>query len=327
MTLLIGASTIGLILALLAIGVYLSFRIFNFPDITADGSITFGAAVTATLLVHRVSPVLATFAGFVAGVLAGMTTGVLHTKFKINGLLSGILVMTALYSVNLHVMGKSNVPLLNEATLASAAEKLAMKWFSACVEPFHSQLFGCTRKSSFIQKGNVAFSHDVKIDGVEGGHYENAAEEPINPELGMEHASDCSCKGTSNKTSDSGEDRRNMMNKQGSSDRSSESDRPVSSDIRKIKDSEAQINPNGQERKDESDGGSTNEKCHGRFYIRRLNSPIGPSQQAPRMSSVCPTPSNSRSSKSKCMTARADSFPSRLEIVSRRLIFPFGSGR
>src|SRR5947199_10689203 len=117
MTLLLGAMTIGLILALLALGVYLSFRIFNFPDITADGSITLGAAVTATLLVHRVPAVPATLAGFAAGVLAGMTTGVLHTKFKINGLLSGILVMTALYSVNLHVMGKSNVPLLNESTL------------------------------------------------------------------------------------------------------------------------------------------------------------------------------------------------------------------
>jgi putative ABC transport system permease protein len=129
MTLLIGATTIGLILALLAMGVYLSFRIFNFPDITADGSITLGAAVTAILLVHHVSPGLATLAGFAAGVLAGMTTGILHTKFKINGLLSGILVMTALYSVNLHVMSKSNVPLLNEATLVSQAETLGMAWF------------------------------------------------------------------------------------------------------------------------------------------------------------------------------------------------------
>ena len=124
MTLLLGATTIGLILALLALGVYLSFRIFNFPDITADGSITFGASVTATLLVHHWSPWLATLAGFAAGTAAGATTGLLHTKFKINGLLSGILVMTALYSVNLHVMGKSNVPLLNERTLASQAESL-----------------------------------------------------------------------------------------------------------------------------------------------------------------------------------------------------------
>ena len=129
MTLFIGATTLGLILALLALGVYLSFRIFNLADITADGSVTFGAAVTATLLVHHWSAALATLAGFFAGTLAGAVTGVLHTKFKINSLLSGILVMTALYSVNLHVMGKSNVPLLNEATLASQAEALGQCLF------------------------------------------------------------------------------------------------------------------------------------------------------------------------------------------------------
>jgi putative ABC transport system permease protein len=118
-----------LILALLALGVYLSFRVFNFPDITADGSITFGASITATLLVHHWSPWLATLVGFAGGMVAGTITGVLHTKFRINGLLSGILVMTALYSVNLHVMGKSNVPLLNEATLASQAEVLGQRVF------------------------------------------------------------------------------------------------------------------------------------------------------------------------------------------------------
>jgi putative ABC transport system permease protein len=134
MTLLIGATTIGLILALLALGVYLSFRIFNFPDITADGSITLGAAVTATLLVRGFLPALATLAGFAAGMLAGMTTGILHTKFKINGLLSGILVMTALYSVNLHVMGKSNVPLLNESTLNSELESFCVNWIHASPE-------------------------------------------------------------------------------------------------------------------------------------------------------------------------------------------------
>src|SRR5712675_3354664 len=141
MTLLIGASTIGLILALLALGVYLSFRIFNFPDITADGSITLGAAVTATLLDRHVQPELATLAGFAAGVVAGTTTGVLHTKFRINGLVSGILVMTALYSVNLHIMGKSNVPLLNETTLATKAEHWGSKFFGTAHD---MDLFGWT---------------------------------------------------------------------------------------------------------------------------------------------------------------------------------------
>jgi len=123
-TLLIGAWTIGLILSLLALGVFISFRIFDFPDITTEGSITLGAALTATLLVYGTSPVLATAAGFCGGALAGATTGVLHTKFKIHGLLSGILVMTALYSVNLHIMGKSNIPLLSEVTLATHAERV-----------------------------------------------------------------------------------------------------------------------------------------------------------------------------------------------------------
>src|ERR671918_1218707 len=122
MLLLIGAFTIGLILSLLAMGVFISFRIFDFPDITADGSITLGGAITAVLIVAHVHPLVASAAAFCAGALAGATTGVLHTRFRINGLLSGILVMTALYSVNLHIMGKSNVPLLAERTLATIAE-------------------------------------------------------------------------------------------------------------------------------------------------------------------------------------------------------------
>ena len=122
MSLLIGAFTIGAILSLLALGVFVSFRVFEFPDNTADGSITLGAAVAATLLVAQVHPALATALACVAGAAAGATTGVIHTRFGINRLLSGILVMTALYSINLHVMGKSNVPLLSDRTLATMAE-------------------------------------------------------------------------------------------------------------------------------------------------------------------------------------------------------------
>jgi putative ABC transport system permease protein len=124
MNLLIGTFTIGFILSLLALGVFISFRIFAFPDITADGSITLGAAVAATLMVRGVSPLLASLAGFVAGMIAGATTGTLFTRFKINPLLSGILVMTALYSINLHIMGKSNVPLLTVTTLATQSERV-----------------------------------------------------------------------------------------------------------------------------------------------------------------------------------------------------------
>ena len=123
MTLLIGALTVGLILSLLALGIFISFRIFEFADITADGSITLGAAVAAVLLLHGAHPVAATGAAFLAGAVAGTTTGLIHTRFGINRLLSGILVMTALYSINLHVMGRSNVPLLQERSLATMAER------------------------------------------------------------------------------------------------------------------------------------------------------------------------------------------------------------
>src|SRR6188474_536334 len=135
MLLLIGAFTIGLILSLLAFGVFISFRIFAFPDITADGSITLGGAVAGVLLVANVHPALATAAAFGAGALAGATTGILHTRFKINGLLSGILVMTALYSINLHVMGKSNLPLLSERTLVTMADAAAVRVVGA--QSFH----------------------------------------------------------------------------------------------------------------------------------------------------------------------------------------------
>lgn len=127
MSLLIGAMTIGFILSLLALGVFISFRIFSFPDITADGSSTLGAALAGALIVKGANPLLATAAGFAGGFLAGAVTGTLATKFKINGLLSGILVMTSLYSVNLHIMGRSNVPLLGQDTLATYAERIGTR--------------------------------------------------------------------------------------------------------------------------------------------------------------------------------------------------------
>jgi len=122
MTLVIGALTMGLILSLLALGVLISFRILRFCDITIDGSITLGASTTAVLLVAGVNPWLATLGGMGAGMIAGFVTGILHTHFKIEELLAGILVMTALYSVNLRVMGRSNVPMLDSPTIADWPE-------------------------------------------------------------------------------------------------------------------------------------------------------------------------------------------------------------
>jgi putative ABC transport system permease protein len=119
MSLLVGSWTVGLILAILALGVFVSFRIFAFPDITADGSLTLGAALAAALIVRGYSPWAATGAAMLAGACAGTATGILHTRFQINGLLAGILVATALYSVNLHVMGRSNIPLLDARTVGT----------------------------------------------------------------------------------------------------------------------------------------------------------------------------------------------------------------
>jgi putative ABC transport system permease protein len=208
MSALLSALTIGLILSLLALGVFISFRVFAFPDITVDGSITLGACVTSVLLVTEPTPiskalpwavaagiaaaaglayllwaegkqfrtllirtlaaagivagfvvlvlryrnpVVATLAGGAGGLVAGMTTGLLHSKFKIHGLLSGILVMTALYSVNLHVLGKSNVSLQSATTLATYADELG------------SRLLG--GRSALHVFGWEAATHDLSVLG------------------------------------------------------------------------------------------------------------------------------------------------------------------
>lgn len=124
MNLVIGAFTIGLILSLLSLGMLISFRMIRFTDITVDGSLTLGAAITAVLIAAGWSPLLAALVAFVAGMLAGSVTGLLYTRFKIQEILSGILVMTALYSVNLRIMGRSNVPLLDTATVSLPLQHL-----------------------------------------------------------------------------------------------------------------------------------------------------------------------------------------------------------
>lgn len=125
MTLLIGSLTMGMILALLAFGVLISFRILAFRDLTVDGSIALGGSVAAALIVSGVSPLAATVIAAVCGGMAGAITGILATRFRINGLLAGILVMTALYSVNLRVMGRSNIPLMNQKTVLSPIQAFA----------------------------------------------------------------------------------------------------------------------------------------------------------------------------------------------------------
>ena len=104
----------------LALGIYISMKIFNIPDITTDGSFTLGGVITAVLLVREVPAVFALPLVMMVGALTGALTGLIHTKLRINPLLAGILVMTALYSVNLSVMGRSNIPLLSFSTIFSS---------------------------------------------------------------------------------------------------------------------------------------------------------------------------------------------------------------
>ena len=112
MELWIGAINLGLLYSFLAIGMYIAFKIFRVADLTVDGSFTTGASVSAVMLVAGVNPFICVIAAIISGVVAGFFTGIISTKFKINSLLAGIIVMTGLYSVNLRIMGKSNVPLL-----------------------------------------------------------------------------------------------------------------------------------------------------------------------------------------------------------------------
>jgi putative ABC transport system permease protein len=107
----------GLVFGFVAIGVYLTFRVLGFPDLTVDGSFTLGGAVAAVLITDGVNPFLATLAAFGVGLCAGLATSLLNTKLRIPALLAGILVMVALYSINLRIMGGANVSLLREATI------------------------------------------------------------------------------------------------------------------------------------------------------------------------------------------------------------------
>ena len=113
----IGAIEIGMIFGLVSLSVLLSFRVLNFPDLTVDGSFPLGAAVVGTLISNGVDPYVATIMAIVAGALAGVITAVLNLRFGILHLLASILTMLALYSINLRIMGRPNLPLLNAPTL------------------------------------------------------------------------------------------------------------------------------------------------------------------------------------------------------------------
>lgn len=117
MSIVLGVLEEGLIYAIMALGVYITYKILDFPDLSVDGTFPMGAAVTAILIINGVHPVLTLFLAFIAGALAGIVTGVIHVKLRVRDLLSGIIVMTALYSVNLRIAGKANVPIFSRETI------------------------------------------------------------------------------------------------------------------------------------------------------------------------------------------------------------------
>ncbi len=125
MELWIGAINLGLLYAFTAVGVFITFRIQNFPDITVDGSFTAGASTAAICIVSGVNPIIALILAFLTGSVAGMFTGLIHSKLKVNSLLAGILVMIGFYSINLHIMGKSNIPLLDKNDLFSMFRQIS----------------------------------------------------------------------------------------------------------------------------------------------------------------------------------------------------------
>ena len=118
MSIILGVLNEGLIYALMALGVYITYTILDFPDLSVDSTFPMGAAVTATLILAGMPPVLSLFIAFGAGALAGTVTGLIHVKLKVRDLLSGIIVMTALYSLNLRITGdKANLPIFSRDTI------------------------------------------------------------------------------------------------------------------------------------------------------------------------------------------------------------------
>lgn len=114
---LLGAVEIGLIYSLVAIGVYITFKVIDFPDLTVDGSFTLGAAVSSAMIFAGYNPYIATIVSILSGACAGWFTGYLNVRWNILGLLAGILTMTALYSINLRIMGRPNIAIIDEGTV------------------------------------------------------------------------------------------------------------------------------------------------------------------------------------------------------------------
>lgn len=131
LSVLMGAVSQGLLWSILAIGVYITYKILDYADLTTEGSYPLGAAVAAQMILSGFNPFIATFVSMIAGMVAGFVTGFLNTKLKIPSLLSGILSMTGLYSINLRIMGKANLPLLKQDTVISIVSDMGIETSTA----------------------------------------------------------------------------------------------------------------------------------------------------------------------------------------------------
>lgn len=128
----------GMIYAIMALGVYITYKILDFPDLTVDGSFPLGAAVTCILISKGVNPYLTIPVSFLAGALVGMITGLIHVKLKVRDLLSGIIMMTALYTVNLRVAGRANLPIYNQENIFD--NQFVNTLFPAFLEPYKTAI-------------------------------------------------------------------------------------------------------------------------------------------------------------------------------------------
>jgi len=148
----------GFAYGLVALGIVITFRILSFPDLTVDGSFPLGAAVVARLIVEGVPPAYGILLAIVAGFVAGCCTGVLYTKLKINSLLAGILMMTVLYSVNLRIMGKSNIQLLTVSTFLTPIENLPVNRFIPIIAFFFVVSFGVKILTDLFMHTQLGFA-------------------------------------------------------------------------------------------------------------------------------------------------------------------------
>ncbi len=138
---LIGILEQGMIYAIIGIGVYITYKILDFPDLSVDGTYPLGAAVTVNLIANGCNPILAMMVAFAAGGAAGFVTGLIHVKLKVRDLLSGIITMTALYSINLHIAGKANVPIFSMTTIFK--NRFVDQIFSGLLAPYKTLMIIC----------------------------------------------------------------------------------------------------------------------------------------------------------------------------------------